>query len=73
MKVNTLDNKRYPPYSFLLPEGGIAPVNSLSAFRDEVKKLAVTTTVMINDPTGSDSNQTTVSGVHFDCTSLPVG
>lgn len=47
-------------------------MDGLPAFHDEVKKLAVTTTVMINDPTGSDSNQTVVSGVQFDCASLPV-
>lgn len=72
IKENTLDNKRHPPYSFLLPGGWIAPVDGLPAFHDEVKKLAVTTTVMINDPTGSDSNQNVVSGVQLDYTSLPV-
>lgn len=47
-------------------------MDGLLAFHDEVKKLAVTTTVMINDLTGSDSNQTVVSGVQLDCASLPV-
>jgi len=47
-------------------------VDGLPDFHDEVKKLAVTTTVMINDPTVSDSNQTIVSRVQPDCASLPV-
>ena len=72
IKKNTLYNRRHPPYSFLLPGGWIAPVDGLPDFHDEVKKLAVTTTVMINDPTVSDSNQTIVSRVQPDCASLPV-
>lgn len=41
-----------------MPGGWIAPVDVLPAFHDEVKKSVVTTTVVINDLTGSDSNQT---------------
>lgn len=43
----------------------------LPAFHDEVKKSAVTTTVVINDLTGSDSNQT-IDSAQLVRASLPV-
>lgn len=51
--------------------GLIAPVDVLSAFHDEVKNFAVTTTIVINDLTGSDSNQT-MHSVQVVRASLPV-
>lgn len=55
-----------------MPGGWIAPVDVLPAFHDEVKKFAATTTVVINDLTGSDSNQTIDSGVQLARVSVPV-
>lgn len=54
-----------------MPGGWIAAVDVLPAFHDEVKNLAVTTTVVINDLTGSDSNQA-IDSVQLVRAGLPV-